>query len=277
MPASPTQPDGYLRAQDVSDTQLVAGLDQGLTTPAAGANRLAFIRAAGERRVQGTVVPLVRMVRLASGADVVRAMPEVPAALTALTQIADTSCCAALEKIFHGGGYAPPSWHALLTLFMELDHRPDDGLLGKALSIDDGETVDLAAILAGRWQRTSCLPALRRHWDGAAGPGMAMAMAMFGDRRAKPMVERLLTEPAGTISSALRDALAGVGDHDTVVAIRRRLSSASEIEAIRLLDAVDGIGGRPAALLVAEVAATHGADAVRRHAARLLDASHPET
>jgi hypothetical protein len=128
--------------------------------------------------------------------------------------------------------------------------------------------------LAGFGQRHEFRPVLEAMLDSVSRElrqAAAIGLGLMGYGLVKGALEQDLRLAGSPLDSDLLDALAEIGDRDTVVLIRERIRACEgDADVIGLLNTAAGIGGPIAARLLRDVAGSAATDSVRQAAAELL-------
>jgi hypothetical protein len=227
LPA-PGPPGSSPAAADVgalSTAELLRALERLLDgTPESAAVSRRLIDEVARRHLTEAVPMLVALCRLHAGFDRARAVPEVAAALEALSTLAAASAAGDILRLVEQGAFGPSASAAALRLFAVVRHRPAARLAPIALSHEHAavraEACALVAAL-GQCDALDQLRALSADVDAGVAAAADLARGHLCDHAVKAALEqRLRTAAAGEIPRIAR-AIVGVADADTVVLLGR--------------------------------------------------------
>jgi hypothetical protein len=266
------RPDCPLSA--LADADLLASVENAMDPGVSLSRRIGLIREVGQRRLEAAVPNLLRVIRLLSAVDSARPAPEVFEAVAALQALGCRDACRELLRILLRGEYAPRTWRAILDLCRSLRVRPPSEVFNRAFALADHRVSAAAARLAGLGQWQEFRPVLQAMLDSLSAElrqAASIGLGLMGDRAVKRALEQDLRLAESPIDIDLLDALAEIGDRDTLVLIRERIRGCKQdSDVIGLLNTAAGIGGPIAESLLRAVADSAATDGVRQAAADLL-------
>ncbi len=150
-PREPLQPTGT-EPQDVAAMTreaLLGALEARFDDPTGDSRDLVALIAEVERRREATAAPLlVRVCRRHAGFDRSRVVPEVVAALNALTAVGVADAAPAILRLAEQGAFGHASVAAALRYFESVRYRPAAVLLRPYLNHDESEVREAACTLA---------------------------------------------------------------------------------------------------------------------------------
>jgi len=210
-------------AADQPTEALIRKLSSG--EPSTG-SRLAIIAELGHRRATEAVPSLLTVLRLEATFDLGSRRSIAAAALRSLSEIGDRSAGTLVDELLCRGDYALPTVAQGLALFEALRHRPSDRLLARCLALDDAAILTGAAGLIGDFDLLRFQSALQAVAETHAPlrPDMRVALGQLGCGPKEPL-EAMLPGAGGTLLRRLCDALAVLGDADTLVHLRRKVAA----------------------------------------------------
>ncbi len=204
-----------------------------------------------ERRREATAAPmLVRLCRRHAGFDRSRAVPEVSAALKALTAIGAADAAPAIIRLVEQGGLGHASVAAALRCLASVRHRPAAVLLRLHLDHDEAEVREAACTLAaviGTRSHIERLLELCTDTSAEVIDAALIALGNLGHRPVKKILEaRLQTASIDEIPKIV-DALVPVSDEETAISLGRLAERVSD-ENVRYIvaEALAELDGRAA-------------------------------
>jgi HEAT repeat protein len=176
------------------------------------------------RRLTEAAPMLVAICRLHAGFDRARAVPEVAAALEALSALAAAPAASDVLRLAEQGAFGPWSSAAALRFLAVVRHRPAARLARTSLSHEHAAVRATACALTaalGQCDALDRLRALSADADAGVAAAADLARGHLGDHAVKAALEqRLRTAAPGEIPHLAR-AIIGVADAETVVLLGR--------------------------------------------------------
>jgi len=226
----------------------------------------------GRRRLTEAVPMLVELCRLHAGFDRARPVPEVAAALEALSVLAAGSAAGDILKLVEQNALGATASAAALRFFAAVRHRPAARLARVSLSHEHAAVRASACALVADLGQQEALERLRdlsADLDADVAAAADLARGHLCDDAAKPALEqRLRVASAGEIPRLVR-ALVGVADADTVVLLGRTAARADSAARQVIVEALGQIDAPAAIVWLVRFAGDEHA-AVRIAAARAL-------
>ncbi len=230
---------------------LHSALDSRFDDPTGKSRDLVPLIAEVARRREATAAPfLVRVCRRHAGFDRSRAVPEVVAALKALTAVGATDAAPAILRLVEQDALGQASVAAALRYFASARHRPAAVLVGPHLDHDESEVREAACTLAavvGTRSNIERLLELCKDTSAEVIDAALIALGQLGHRPVKKILEsRLQTADIDEIPKIV-DALIPVSDEETAVSLGRLVERVSD-ENVRyiVVEALAGLDGRAA-------------------------------
>ena len=226
-PCDPLQPT-RTEPQDIAAMTreaLFGALEARFDDPTGDIRDLVPLIAEVERRREATAAPLlVRVCRRHAGFDRSRTVPEVVAALRALTAVGAADASPAIMRLVEQRALGHASVAAALRYFASVRYRPAAGLLRPHLDHDEAEVREAACTLAaviGTHGNIERLLELCKDTRAEVVDAALIALGHLGHRPVKNALEsRLQTAPVDEIPKIV-DALVPVSDAETVVSLGR--------------------------------------------------------
>jgi HEAT repeat protein len=210
-----------------------------------------LIAEVARRRLTEAVPMLVALCRLHAGFDRARAVPEVAAAVDALSSLAAASAAGDVLRLVEQGAFGPAASAAALRFFAVVHHRPAARLANIALSHEHAAVRAEACALAvalGQHEALEQLRVLSADLDAGVAAAADLARGHLGDHAVKAALEQRLRTAAAEEIPPLARALAGVADADTVVLLGRiagRSDPALRRTIVDVLGQIDAPGAVP--------------------------------
>ncbi len=204
-----------------------------------------------ERRREATGAPLlVRVCRRHAGFDRSRTVPEVVAALKALTAVGAANAAPAIMRLVEQGALGHASVAAALRYFASVRHRPAATLLRPHLDHDEAEVREAACTLAaviGTHRNIESLLELCKDTSAEVIDAALIALGNLGHRPVKKALEARLQTAAIDEIPKIVDALVPVSDEETAVSLGRLVERISD-ENVRYVvaEALAELDGRAA-------------------------------
>ena len=230
---------------------LLDTLESRFDNPTVDSRGLVTLIAEVERRRESTAVPLlVRVCRRHAGFDRSRTVPEVVAALKALTVVGATDAAPAIICFVKQNAFGQASVAAALRYFASVRHRPAAVLLGPHLDHDEAEVREAACILAavvGTRSNIERLVELCTDTSAEVMEAALIALGQLGHRPVKKVLESRLQTAAVDEIPKIVDALIPVSDEETAVSLGRLVERVSD-ENVRyvIAEALAELDGRAA-------------------------------
>ncbi len=253
-PFDPPQPSRTNKPQDVAamtSEALLDALEAGLETTTGDRPDLASLIAEVEQRREATATPLlVRVCRRHAGFDRSRNVPEVVAALKALTAVGAADAAPAIMRLVEQGALGHASVAAALRYFASVRHRPAAVLLRPYLDHNDADVREAACTLAaviGTHRNIEHLLELCNDTSAEVIDAALIALGNLGHRPVKKVLESRLQTAAIDEIPKIVDALGPVSDEETAVSLGRLIERISD-ENVRyvLAEALTELDGRAA-------------------------------
>jgi len=211
---------------------LLGALESRFDDPTVDRRGLVPLIAEVERRREATAAPLlVRVCRRHAGFDRSRAVPEVVAALNALTAVGAADVAPAILRLVEQNALGHASVAAALRYFASVCHRPATVLLHPHLDHDEAEVREAACTLAaiiGTPSHIERLLELCNDTSAEVIDAALIALGHLGHRPVKKVLEsRLQTATIGEISKIV-DALVPVSDEETAISLGRLVERISD-------------------------------------------------
>jgi len=230
---------------------LLSALESRFDDPTGDRHGLVPLIAEVERRREATAAPLlVRVCRRHAGFDRSRAVPEVVAALNALTAVGAVDAAPAIIRLVEQGALGHASVAAALRYFASVRHRPAAVLLRPHLDHDEAEVREAACTLAaviGTRSHIERLLELCKDTSAEVIDAALIALGQLGHRPVKKALEsRLQTATIDEIPKIV-DALVPVSDEETAISLGRLVERVSD-ENVRYVvaEALAELDGRAA-------------------------------
>ena len=230
---------------------LLGALEARFDDPTCDSRGLVPLIAEVERRREATAAPLlVRVCRRHAGFDRSRAVPEVVAALNALTAVGAADAAPAIIRLVEQGALGHASVAAALRYFASVRHRPAAVLLRPHLDHDEAEVREAACTLAaviGTRSHIARLLELCKDTSAEVIDAALIALGNLGHRPVKKALEsRLQTATIDEIPKIV-DALVPVSDEETAISLGRLAERVSD-ENVRYVvaEALAELDGRAA-------------------------------
>jgi HEAT repeat protein len=189
---------------------------------------VALVTPLAGRRDPAAVPVLVQLCRRHAGYDTERPVPEVVAALDALTRL---GAATALMSLLAEGGFGPATRPLALAGLASLGHGPAAALIAPALA-DPVPAARLAGCrLAAELGRTDAIPALAAlidDTDRGVAKAAAVALGRLGHAPIRERLEDLLTRATPVDLPVIAAALAPIGTNDTAVLLSRTAERGDE-------------------------------------------------
>ena len=230
---------------------LLGALEARFDDPTCDSRGLVPLIAEVERRREATAAPLlVRVCRRHAGFDRSRAVPEVVAALNALTAVGAVDAAPAIIRLVEQGALGHASVAAALRYFASVRHRPAAVLLRPHLDHDEAEVREAACTLAaviGTRSNIERLLELCNDTRAEVIDAALIALGNLGHRPVKKILESRLQTAAIDDIPTIIDALVPVSDEETAVCLGRLVERVSD-ENVRcvIAEALAGLDGRAA-------------------------------
>jgi HEAT repeat protein len=235
----------------ITPEALHSALDSRFDDPTGKSRDLVPLIAEVERRREATAAPfLVRVCRRHAGFDRSRAVPEVVAALNALTAVGAVDAAPAIIRLVEQGALGHVSVAAALRYFASVRHRPAAVLLRPHLDHDEAEVREAACTLAaviGTRSHIERLLELCKDTSAEVIDAALIALGQLGHRPVKKALEsRLQTATIDEIPKIV-DALVPVSDEETAISLGRLVERVSD-ENVRYVvaEALAELDGRAA-------------------------------
>jgi hypothetical protein len=249
-----TLPPAGTEPQDVAAMTrevLLDTLESRFDNPTVDSRGLVTLIAEVERRRESTAASLlVRVCRRHAGFDRSRTVPEVVAALKALTAVGATDAAPAIICFVKQNAFGQASVAAALRYFASVRHRPAAVLLRPHLDHDEAEVREAACTLAaviGTRSHIERLLELCNDTSAEVIDAALIALGNLGHRPVKKILEsRLQTASIDEIPKIV-DALVPVSDEETAVCLGRLVERVSD-ENVRCVvaEALAELDGRAA-------------------------------
>ena len=230
---------------------LLGALEARFDDPTCDSRGLVPLIAEVERRREATAAPLlVRVCRRHAGFDRSRAVPEVVAALNALTAVGAADAAPAIIRLVEQGALGHASVAAALRYFASVRYRPAAVLLRPYLNHDESEVREAACTLAeviGTRSNIERLLELCNDTRAEVIDAALIALGNLGHRPVKKALEsRLQTATIDEIPKIV-DALVPVSDEETAISLGRLAERVSD-ENVRYVvaEALAELDGRAA-------------------------------
>ena len=249
-----TLPPTRIEPQDITAMTregLLGALESGFDNPTVDSRGFVPLIAEVERRREATAVPLlVRVCRRHAGFDRSRAVPEVVAALKALTAVGATDAAPAILRLVEQNALGHASVAAALRYFASVRHRPATVLLRPHLNHDEAEVREAACTLAaviGTPRNIERLLELCKDTSAEVIDAALIALGQLGHRPVKTVLESRLQTAAIDEIPKIVDALIPVSDEETAVSLGRLAERVSD-ENVRYVvaEALAELDGRAA-------------------------------
>ncbi len=230
---------------------LHGALEARIDDPTGDSRDLVALIAEVERRREATAAPLlVRVCRRHAGFDRSRAVPEVVAALNALTAVGAADAAPAIMRLVEQGALGHASVAAALRYFASVRHRPAAVLLHPYLDDDEAEVREAACTLAaviGTRSNIERLLELCKDTSAEVIDAALIALGNLGHRPVKKVLESRLQTAAIDKIPKIVEALVPVSDAETAVSVGRLVERISD-ENIRYVvaEALAELDGRAA-------------------------------
>ncbi len=211
---------------------LLGALEVRFDDPTGDSRDLVPLIAEVERRREATAATLlVRVCRRHAGFDRSRAVPEVGAALKALTAVGAAEAAPAIMRLIEQGALGHASVAAALRYFASVRHRPAAVLLRPHLDHEEAEMREAACFLAaaiGTRSNLERLLELCKDTSAEVIDAALIALGNLGHRPVKKVLEaRLQTAPIDEIPKIV-DALVPVSDEETAISLGRLVERISD-------------------------------------------------
>ncbi len=230
---------------------LLGALEARFNDPMGDRRGLVPLIAEVERRREATAAPLlVRVCRRHAGFDRSRAVPEVVAALEALTAVGAADAAPAIIRLVEQGALGHASVAAALRYFASVRHRPAAVLLRPHLDHDEAEVREAACTLAaviGKRRNIERLLELCKDTSAEVIDAALIALGNLGHRPVKKVLESRLQTAAIDEIPKIVDALVPVSDEETAIGLGRLVERVSD-EYVRYVvaEALAELDGRAA-------------------------------
>ncbi len=216
----------------ITPEALLSALESRFDDPTGDSHDLVPLIAEVERRREATAAPLlVRVCRRHAGFDRSRTVPEVVAALKALTAVGAADAAPAIVRLVEQGALGYASVAAALRYFASARHRPAAVLLRPYLDHDESEVREAACTLAaviGTRSNIERLLELRNDTCAEVIDAALIALGNLGHRPVKKILEsRLQTASIDEIPKIV-DALVPVSDEETAICLGRLVERISD-------------------------------------------------
>jgi HEAT repeat protein len=225
--------------------------------------RRRLIEEVAQRRLIGAVPTLVGICRLHAGFDRARAVPDVTAAVEALSALAAASAASDVLQLAEQNALGPAALSAALRFLAAVRLRPSDRFARLCLMHEHATVrADACLLLAelGRQDAIGQLRELGADADTAVAAAADLARGHLGDHSAKPVLEqRLRAAPASEVPRIAR-ALIGVANSDTVVLLGRAAEHADVPVRVAIVQALGEIDLPPAVAWLLRFASDSHAD-----------------
>ncbi len=248
LPPTPTEPQDITA---MTREALLGALESRFDNPTVDSRGFVPLIAEVERRREATAVPLlVRVCRRHAGFDRSRAVPEVVAALNALTAVGATDVAPAILRLVEQNALGHASVAAALRYFASVRHRPATVLLSPHLHHDEAEVREAACTLAaviGTPSNIERLLELCKDTSAEVIDAALIALGQIGYRPVKTVLESRLQTAAIDEIPKIVDALIPVSDEETAVSLGRLAERVSD-ENVRYVvaEALAELDGRAA-------------------------------
>ena len=252
-PCDPPQPTRTEPQEVAAMTReaLLGALEARFDGPAGECRDLVPLIAEVERRREATAAPLlVRVCRRHAGFDRSRTVPEVVAALGALTAVGATDAAPAIMRLVEQRALGHASVAAALRYLASVRYRPAAVLLRPHLEHDEAEVRQAACTLAaviGARRTIERLLELCKDTSAEVIDAALIALGNLGHRPVRGALEsRLQTAPVDEIPRIV-EALVPVSDAETAVGLGRLAERIAD-ETVRhvVAEALAEMGGRAA-------------------------------
>ena len=235
----------------ITPEALLSALESRFDDPMGDSRDLVPLIAEVERRREATAVPLlVRVCRRHAGFDRSRTVPEVVAAMKALTAISAADAAPAIVSLVEQDALGHASVAAALRYFASVHHRPAAVLLRPYLDHDESEVREAACTLAAVIGTRSNIKRLLELCNDTCPEVIDAALIALGNLGHRP-VKKILESRLQTASidevPKIVDALFPVSDEETAVCLGRLIERISD-ENVRCVvaEALAGLDGRAA-------------------------------
>ncbi len=204
---------------------LLGALEARFYDPAGDRRGLVPLIAEVERRREAAAASLlVRVCRRHAGFDRSRAVPEVVAALNALTAVGAADAAPAIVRLVEQGALGHASVAAELRYFASVRHRPAAVLLRPHLDHDEADVREAACTLAaviGTRSNIERLLELCKDTSAEVIFAALIALGQLGHRPVKKALESRLQTAAIDEIPKVVDALVPVSDEETAISLGR--------------------------------------------------------
>ena len=230
---------------------LLGALEARIDDPTGDSRDLVPLIAEVERRREATAAPLlVRVCRRHAGFDRSRTVPEVVAALNALTAVGTADAAPAIIRLVEQGALGHASVAAALRYFASVRHRPAVVLLRLHLDHDEAEVREAACTLAaviGTRSNIERLLELCKDTSAEVIDAALIALGNLGHGPVKKVLESRLQTAAIDEIPKIVDSLVPVSDEETAVSLGRLAERISD-ENVRYVvaEALAELDGRAA-------------------------------
>lgn len=230
---------------------LLGALEARLDDPTGDSRDFVPLIAEVERRREATAAALlVRVCRRHAGFDRARAVPEMAAALNALTAVGAADAAPAIVRLVEQGALGHASVAAALRYLASVRHRPAAVLLRPHLDHEDAEVREAACALAAVIGTSSNIERLLELCQDPSAEVVDAALIALGNLGYGPVKKalesRLQTAAVENIPKIL-DSLIPVSDEETAVSLGRLAERISD-ENVRYVvaEALAELDGRAA-------------------------------
>ena len=221
-------PPDRTEPQDVaalSQEALLGALEAQVDDPTVNSRDLVPLISEVERRREARAAPLlVRVCRRHAGFDRSRAVPEVVAALKALTATGVADDAPVIMRLVEQGALGHTSAAAALQYMTSVRYRPAAALLCTHLTHDEAEVREAACALAaviGSHSHIERLLELRNDTSAKVVDAALFSLGSLGHRPIKKLLESRLQTAAIDEIPKIVDALVPVSDEETAVCLGR--------------------------------------------------------
>jgi HEAT repeat protein len=246
----PARPSDAVDVGRLPTPALLRALDRLLdgAIQSAGTNRR-LIEEVAQRRLAGAIPTLVGICRLHAGFDRARTVPEVVAAVEALSALGAASAACDVLRLAEQNALGPAALAAALRFFAAVRLRPSASFARLCLVHEDATVrADACLLLAelGQQDAIGRLRELGADAEAAVAAAADLARGHLGDTSAKLVLEqRLRAAPANEVPPIAR-ALIGIADSDTVVLLGRAAEHAEIPVRVAIVEALGEIDLPPA-------------------------------